>query len=54
MKVENTPIHHRIENNVSGAIQASFRAKFKATSNKSGQKDTATVLQRHYALRNVL
>ena len=35
---ENTPTYHRRENNVSGATQASFRAKFKDTSNKLGKK----------------
>ena len=38
VKVENISTHHRGENNVSGAAQVSFRAKFKATSNKLGQK----------------
>ena len=38
VNVENTAKHHRRENNVSGATQTSFRAKFKATSNKLGQK----------------
>ena len=57
MKVENIPTHHRRQNNVSGATQASFRAKFKVTINKVGKdarKDTATVLQRHYVPCDVL
>ena len=38
LNVENTPVHHRREHNVSGTIQASFLAKFKAAQNKLGQK----------------
>ena len=38
LKVENTLAHHRGEHNVSGATQATFLAKFKATRNKLGQK----------------
>ena len=37
LNVENTPVHHRREH-VSGTIQASFLAKFKAAQNKLGQK----------------
>ena len=38
LKVENTLAHHRGEHNFSGATQASFLAKVKATRNKLGQK----------------
>ena len=38
LNVENTPVNHRREHNVSGTIQASFLAKFKAAQNKLGQK----------------
>ena len=38
LKGEYTPTHHHREHNVLGIAQASFRAKFKAASNKLGQK----------------
>ena len=38
MKIEKNPTHHRKEHDIFGATQASFLAKFKATSNKLGQK----------------
>ena len=38
LKAENIPTHHHREHNVLGTTQASFRAIFKATSNKLGQK----------------
>ena len=38
MRVENTPTHHRREHNLPETTQVSFLAKFKAISNKLGQK----------------
>ena len=38
LKVENTLAHHHGKHNVSGATQASFLAKVKATRIKLGQK----------------
>ena len=38
LNVENTPACHHREHNNSGATQASFLAKFKATQNKLGHK----------------
>ena len=53
LKAENTPTDHYRWENVPGTTQNSFFAKFKATSNKLGQKRN-TVFQRHYALCDIL
>ena len=54
MKIEYIPTHHRREHNASETAQASFLPRLRQSAINLARKDIVTVLQRHYALYDIL